>query len=54
MKAYIDREADELVTIGFDPKFAREQVILLGLNGWSWIEDDGCRAIPKSWEEIGL
>jgi hypothetical protein len=53
MKAYVDRKADELVTIGFDPEFAREQVNLLGLKGWAWIEDDG-RAIPDSWEEIEL
>jgi hypothetical protein len=54
MKAYIDRPADELVTVGFDPEFAREQMIRLGLKGWAWIEDDGCRAIPDSWEEIEL
>ena len=54
MKAYIDRKASELVTIGFHPDFAREQTNLLGLKTWVWIEDDGCRAIPDAWEEIEL
>ncbi len=29
MKAYIDRKAEELVTIGFHPEFARDQMNLL-------------------------
>jgi hypothetical protein len=53
MKAYIDRKANELVTVGFDPEFAREQMNLLGLERWGWIRDND-RAIPDSWEEIEL
>ena len=53
MKAYIDRDLAELITVGYDPEFAREQMNLLGLKNWGWIEDNG-RAIPDSWEEIIL
>ena len=54
MKAYIDRKSSELIITGFYPEFAREQMNFLGLERWGWIEDDGCRAIPDSWEEIEL
>lgn len=54
MKAYIDHKSSELIIAGFHPEFAREQMNLLGLERWGWIEDDGCRAIPDSWEEIEL
>lgn len=53
MKAYIDRKTSELITIGWMPEFAREQVTALGLTGWGWIDDNG-RAIPASWEEVEL
>jgi hypothetical protein len=53
MKAFIDHKSSELITVGFDPEFAREQMNLLGLERWAWIEDND-RAIPDSWEEIEL
>ena len=53
MKAFIDRNNSELITIGFHPEFAREQMNLLGLIRWAWIEKDD-RAIPDAWEEIEL
>ena len=53
-KAYIDRKNSELVTLGFDPEMAREQMGKLGLKSWGWVDDKGDRAIPDSWEEIEL
>jgi hypothetical protein len=52
MKAFIDREQSELITIGYNPELARLNVVALGLFGWAWVGDD--RAIPAGWEEIEL
>jgi len=52
MKAFIDKERSELITIGFKPELARLNMIELNLTSWAWIDED--RAIPASWEEIEL
>lgn len=52
MKAFIDREQSELITIGYNPELARLNMVELGLIGWAWVGDD--RATPSGWEEIEL
>lgn len=52
-KAYIDRINSELIVIGWNPNWAREQMLALGLKSWAWIDSDD-RAIPDSWETIEL
>ena len=52
-KAYIDHENENLVTIGFDPEWAREQTLALELKSWGWI-DENDRDIPDSWEVVEL
>jgi hypothetical protein len=52
MKAFIDREQSELITIGYNPELARLNMVELGLIGWAWVGDD--RATPAGWEEIEL
>jgi hypothetical protein len=54
MKAYIDSKNSELITIGFDPDFARKHMIALGLERWAWIDEKDDRAIPDCWETINL
>jgi hypothetical protein len=53
-KAFIDRKNYQLITIGFDPEMAKEQVQKLGLETWGWISESNDRAIPDAWEEIEL
>lgn len=51
MKAFIDRNSEELITIGFMPAVARKLVELLNLKGWAWIGGDD-RSIPDGWKRL--
>lgn len=40
MKAFIDEENYTLITIGYNPKLAKEAVDALGLLSWVWADED--------------
>jgi hypothetical protein len=54
IKAYIDHDNSELITIGFNPDWARVKVKELELKGWSWIDEKDDRANPIGWKAVEL
>jgi hypothetical protein len=53
-KAYIDKAAQELITIGWHPEWAADQCQKLGLKRWGWIDEKDDRPIPNSWTTVYL